>query len=347
MSAPSDRPITLQDIARRAGVSKMTVSLALRGHGRVAPATRDRLRELALSMGYRPFPLVAAHMSMVRMRQRASYAGTIGFVSRGQSPERGKGDEMHLRIYRGAKRRAEERGYRLEWFPLGDAGMDGKRLSEILKARGIVGLVLGSDYVLPPHLHLDWDQFAVATFGRTNLGHELHRATADYFWAVREVCRQARSHGYRRVGLALSKEHDKAHEGLHRSAFLGCQVEWPQREHVPVLLAPVWEKRPFLEWVRAYRPEVVVSCGDEALKWLREDGMDVPRDMGLIRPHTDNRALKIAGFIFDDAEIGAASVDLIIEQLHLNQRGLPEICRRVLLRGKWSEGNTLRRLDGR
>ena len=335
------RPVTLQDIARQAGVSKMTVSLALRGHGRVAGATRDRLRALAEAMGYRPFPLVAAHMSMVRMRQRAAYAGTLGYVGRGSSPERQTDDLQSTRTYRGARARAEERGYRLEWFALGSEGIDGRRLSEILRARGIIGLVLGSDYLLPPELHLQWEHFAVATFGRTNVGHELHRATADYFWAVREICANARRRGYRRVGLALSRDHDRAHECLHRSAFLGCQADWPEPERVPVLLAPQWERDTFLAWVRAHRPDVIISCADEALGWLREGGYAVPGDMGLIRPHTNNRALRIAGFVFDDGEIGAAAVDLIIEQLHLNQRGLPSISKRVLMRGRWSEGRTL------
>ena len=46
--------LTIEDLARKANVSKMTVSMALRGTGRVAPATRDRIRQLAATLGYRP-----------------------------------------------------------------------------------------------------------------------------------------------------------------------------------------------------------------------------------------------------------------------------------------------------
>jgi len=45
---------TLNDLAREAGVCKMTVSLALRGKGRMAADTRARIQRLAEDRGYRP-----------------------------------------------------------------------------------------------------------------------------------------------------------------------------------------------------------------------------------------------------------------------------------------------------
>ncbi|WP_419999219.1 LacI family DNA-binding transcriptional regulator [Streptomyces boninensis] len=45
---------TLRDVAERIGVSAMTVSRALRDDPRVLPATRDRVREAAADLGYRP-----------------------------------------------------------------------------------------------------------------------------------------------------------------------------------------------------------------------------------------------------------------------------------------------------
>ena len=46
--------VTLSDVAEAAGVSSMTVSRALRGERRVAPALVDRVREVAASLGYVP-----------------------------------------------------------------------------------------------------------------------------------------------------------------------------------------------------------------------------------------------------------------------------------------------------
>ena len=55
-AASESGAITIEDVARRASVSVATVSRALRGLPNVAPATRERVRAVALVMGYRPDP---------------------------------------------------------------------------------------------------------------------------------------------------------------------------------------------------------------------------------------------------------------------------------------------------
>ena len=51
--SPDISRITMEDIAREAGVSKITVSRALSGHPLVKEATRERIRKLAEVHGYR------------------------------------------------------------------------------------------------------------------------------------------------------------------------------------------------------------------------------------------------------------------------------------------------------
>lgn len=53
-AAPS--VVTIEDVAARAGVSVATVSRALRGLPNVAPTTRDKVRAVALQLGYRADP---------------------------------------------------------------------------------------------------------------------------------------------------------------------------------------------------------------------------------------------------------------------------------------------------
>lgn len=48
------RPTTLRDIAKRAGVSVPTASRALHEYGRVSDDTRERVRAVAKTLGYRP-----------------------------------------------------------------------------------------------------------------------------------------------------------------------------------------------------------------------------------------------------------------------------------------------------
>lgn len=63
--APSGRRVTIKDIARAAGVSVTTVSDSLSGNGRLPAETRQRVRQLATELGYRPS---AAARSLVGSR---------------------------------------------------------------------------------------------------------------------------------------------------------------------------------------------------------------------------------------------------------------------------------------
>lgn len=56
----SGRPVSISVIAEKAGVSRNTVSLAMRGDARVAPDTRDRVLAIASDLGYRPNLLARA-----------------------------------------------------------------------------------------------------------------------------------------------------------------------------------------------------------------------------------------------------------------------------------------------
>ncbi|MGW6569086.1 LacI family DNA-binding transcriptional regulator [Streptomyces sp. NPDC054975] len=53
-SGPGTRPPTIADVAKAAGVSRTTVSHALNGLGKVDPRTRERIKQVAADLGYRP-----------------------------------------------------------------------------------------------------------------------------------------------------------------------------------------------------------------------------------------------------------------------------------------------------
>ena len=48
-----------------------------------------------------------------------------------------------------------------------------------------------------------------------------------------------------------------------------------------------------------------------------------------------------AGIYQNPKEIGRAAIQLIISLIHHNERGLPEICRELLVERHWVDGNTL------
>src|SRR3954470_1265251 len=55
--------VSIRDVAREAGVSVTTVSHALNGKGRLNPETRERVRDVADRLGYRPNPAARSLVS--------------------------------------------------------------------------------------------------------------------------------------------------------------------------------------------------------------------------------------------------------------------------------------------
>lgn len=89
-------PATLQDVADRAGVSRATASLALRGKGRMADVTRARIRAAAEELDY--------VVNMTARNLRTSRAGAIGV----HIPDNSPSYRYYMDVALGAVERAQE-----------------------------------------------------------------------------------------------------------------------------------------------------------------------------------------------------------------------------------------------
>src|SRR5262245_11457734 len=198
-----DPPPTLKGIAARAGVSAMTVSLALRNHPKIPASTRERIQTIARELGYRPNPMVHALMAEVRARRPMRSATTLAFVT--AFPTRDgwrRGSYIYVEYHAGAVERARQLGYAIEEVWAKEPGMTGRRLTQVLETRSIRGLLIAPLPQSRGHLSLDWSKFAAATFGSSLYKPELHRATVDHFGAITMALRKLRKLGYRRIGMA-------------------------------------------------------------------------------------------------------------------------------------------------
>lgn len=76
---PTEKAVTIKDVAREAGVSAMSVSNVLNGRGRISEATAIHVREVVKRLGYRP--------SVAARRLRLSQQWTIGMLIVVEDPD--------------------------------------------------------------------------------------------------------------------------------------------------------------------------------------------------------------------------------------------------------------------
>lgn len=351
-------PPKITDIARAAGVSISTVSRALHNAPNVRPEVRERVRQAAAKLDYRPHPLVSALMHQIRAHRKSTVRANLAYLDWCVRREDFSGQSVQRRFFAGAKRAAHELGYALEeFFPFAD-GLGQATLMRMLEARGMRGAVVfihaRQDPVtrdaLDPRtateaLPVDFTRLSTVALGGRFAAPSPHFATNDQYAAGRLVGETLLARGYRRPGLALSNYLDTITENRFHA---GLHSVWSRSAHASGLRSLVYREgdgAALVGWVRAERIDVLAACADQAPRWLSDAGLRVPRDLGFVSLDAEPGG-PIAGVDQRHEEVAHAAVSLVVEQLNRNECGLPSVPRGVLIEGVWVDGPTLAARQG-
>lgn len=359
----NQRRTTLADVAKAAGVHVTTVSLALRNHPRLPRATRDRLQAMARDLGYVPDPALRA---LVAYRQRTAgrrLSGTLAYLTHWDSAWGWKKTTAHPEFYEGAKLAAQQLGYTLEHYWIGEPGLTQKRLSRILVARGIKGVILASHQLAADSAdQMDWDRFSGVKIDYFPHRPLLHKVTNDQCSIIRLAMKQVVSAGYRRIGFVMHRGWDHTVDELWTAGFLCEQAKLPRRDRVPILLFPeaepvsAWKAdfkrevvvspRLLQEWYQRYRPDVIISKAEFVQSRLAEMKLRVPQDVSFVDVFLDKLDGSVAGVRQNHARVGALAVEILAGQLHHNKVGVPELATTTIVEGAWYDGRSCPRRGG-
>ena len=334
--------ISLKDIAERAGVSRMTVSCALRNSPRVRKETARHILKIASEMGYAPDPRVATVMAGVRGAKRKTLE-PIAWLNANQNA-RAYRDYTWLAPYRiGAAERCAELGYKLDEFWLREPGMTDRRMSSILLSRGIRGLVV-CPAVLPDitHLRLEWRHFAAVSFETAVLLPRLHRVAPDYYYNILLALKMLRRIGYRRIGLFLHRQEERRSHHTYVAGLRYFQSGIPPEEQTRPLIYSPFDKAALFSWLDAEKPDVVLGHHSMLVSWLTESGRRVPEDIGVAHLSLDGDCEDWAGIWQHKQRIGAQTAEQLISMIQNNRLGLPDLAYQTLVPGEWRHGKTLR-----
>lgn len=337
---------SIRQLAALAGVSRTTVSLALRNHPSLPADTRARIQKVAALHGYKQDPVVSSLMAQLRVSrskrgvERIAYFTTWGTRDGWRRP----GNENNY--FLGACERANKLGYELEHIWAREPGVTTARLSKILYTRSIRGIVLAPFANPRSHITMDWKHFATSAISHTLVRPLVHRSSHGHYNGMFLALRHLRHHGYRRIGFATRLEQSERVGSAWLAALLVYQQSIPAEHRITPLLSPVptddvMDAPAFKKWVIEQKPDVVVSNLSDVLDILHEMGLHVPEDIGYASIDLVHKDSPWSGIDQQAMEVGAAAVDLVVTQLQNNEFGLPKYPKTVYLDGLWREGNTL------
>lgn len=323
---------TLSQIAAKIGVSKMTVSRALRGERHVAAQMRARVQAAAQEMGWQPDPEISKLMTHMRRGRRAIAPPTLAFVwsDTAENPP----SPWARRLWEGALKRARRHGYELEEFYLGARGLTGRRLSGVLEARGIRGLVLSPLISRSRgHVSLRWESLSAVVIGLGYPSPALHRVHHHHFHGMMTVLRALKKQGRRRIGFYSESTVNERMFGAWAASFL-THHPLPTTQAARLLRLPRKPGREdFIKWLREARPEVIIDSGLRCVEWLAS--LPPESRPSHVTLNWDADRPEIPGLDQQAEVLGAAAVDLLVEQILCNERGVPEHPKMVMTAGVW------------
>lgn len=342
MSAPHSPNI--RELAARCGVSRTTVSMALRNDPRVAKATKEKIQRAAEAAGYQKNLLVSALMTHVRSRRVKFSGDVIAYLTSCPAEDDWLRMPSLAEGYAAAQRKAQQMGLRLDPIWLGNAGTQSGRAARILRARGIRGSVITPIVTNDPTMEFFWDEHPVVAWGFCLNGMELTRVADSNFDGMALAYEKLRQHGHRRIGLVLQKLQIQTLTNLWLGSFQASQFFRGGDKLAPLILDDPYDPRVFYKWLEKNKPDAIIGTfPNRVLQWIIDRGVAVPDELSYVNLDMDHVTLgRMAGIGQDHASIAEMAIELLASKLVHNDFGLPVIPSVTTIKGKWIDGPTVR-----
>lgn len=341
--------VTMFDIAKRLGVSHTTVSLALRNHRDVSAKRREEIQRVAEEMGYQRDPFLAGLAAYRKQTGGTGFQGTLAWLNHWDPPERLREFGEFNAYWEGAAKAAKSLGYKLDevLWPL---DCPAKRVEKILLARGVQGVLIPPQPCVPDWGDFDWSKFSLIRFGTSVPSPDSNLVTSDHFRAVIMATTRIHEYGYRRIGFVTDKDYNYFRGGNYYGGFVWAQKLLELAPPLPPLLmnAERFRNKPEKElpvlnrWLARHKPDAILTTEPYIPDATRKLGHRIPHDIAVAG--TTVRDIPVDAGIDQHAEgIGRIAVEMLVKQIHVNERGEPPDPCRILIESTWQDGKSLPR----
>jgi len=344
--------VSHKQIAKVTGFSRATVSRALSNQPSISEPTKVKVRQAAAKLGYRPNALMSILTSQIRKSRTSPTNPTLAYVTSFPEPQIiGTGSPHYCEFHIGAKERAETLGYQLDVIWRRENSMTAARFNQILRTRGIRGVIIAPRPHPLGHITMDYSNIAAVAVGHPLPAPHISHTSAWHFQLVSLAMRQIAKLGYQRPGFAVFGDADRYASFSYSARFALHQMQIPVKNRVPMLMSPTSTGTPgrkeFETWYFQYKPDVLLITHPVVREWIVEMGLQVPEELGYADLGMSEENSGVSGVYDQCRKVGAAAVDLVVEQINLNEFGVPETPKCIFIEGKWIQGTTLRELRAR
>ncbi len=334
----NQKDVTMRDIAREVGVSVSTVSKALRDDPSLPESRCRGIQQTARRLGYRPNPLVATLMAQLHHHRRRDDPHQIAWL------DLWEGDPVGFTTFNvgpsleGARERAIELGYHIEVYRPAVEHITFAHLTRVLATRGHWGIIVPPVPDRHQKLPLDMKRLAAVTIGTSLKSPIIHRVSPNHFQAGLLAFKKMRGMGFRRVGMLLTASMNARVGGTWLGAFLSANAGLPPAEQTTPLILGLKTSGTVASWVARERPDAVLLADSTlADEWLHQTRRGVRSIGWLIRPPGRNA---YSGVDYDPEHLGRLAVDVVVGQIHRNERGSPTIPHTTVIDASWRDRNT-------
>ncbi|HEX2855148.1 MAG TPA: LacI family DNA-binding transcriptional regulator [Opitutaceae bacterium] len=338
--------VTLKDIAAKVGYSKNTVSLALRDDPQLPVETRARIRRVAEEMGYQPNAVVSHLMAQLRARHPPRFQAKLALVNANLRSDALRRHPTIPAYVEGCQRQAAKLGYGFDQFWLHDPELKPESWLRVLRTRNIKGIVLVGlmdTNRLPAAFAPVWETLPTVVTGVRTREPALSFSCVDHHNLALTAFEKALALGYRRPALVLDEVIDRLVECRFSAGFLTGQQTLPASRRIPVFNDIVHARETpvlFHAWLRKHKPDALFILYNDVLDWLKTKGVRVPADLAVIQLEWRATRPQIAGMNQHNDITGEAAVDMLISQIHNNDRGVPAFPRATLIGATWMDGSS-------
>ncbi len=336
---------SVRAIAEATNYSVATVSEALRNTGRVNENTRQVIIEAADRMGYKRNALVGDVMSRVRRSQASECNGTIAVIETESFHHSRNYSRWHKDLFGGAQQRAESLGYKMEFFEFKLEKRSLKRLEQILRARGI------SAVFLPPYTNsrdlegINWKWFSAVQLDYGLQKVRMHTVMPDHHTSMLTALNRLEKMGYRRPGLMVERFQDERILMKWLAAYKAFEDQTTECESVPVFEPWELNRKNFFAWFKRAKPDVIIGHRSEVIGWLEEKGLECPADIGFFSLNLHHTKGKTAGLNLLPDQLGKVAIEVLVSQLHMQERGVPHIPYTTSLQALWVDGYSVQNVE--